>query len=298
MASSQFSASPTTNQESTPKHIGTVVDRVLPSSNAQQMPVSTAESSGLQDILRVRIALAPVATKTSPPTLLSLPAEIRNMIYRYCLIVGKVVHYRLRFQKQKRLLSPDELWKKPQTQLFQVCKTIFVEAAPIYFAETQFFLLSSGSWPWQRHVAFLRERPVSSMASANLKHLHISFDCWELKHEVLGLFYSHKDVTLLEKRTEADWKRQLNRIVRLPLDSLVVSIERCFGYRFNERLVMKAIKCILDNPPKPTKIIITGFKDEHLHADVWNYMLELGYGDKMDEEHDSYKSHHIIYNSE
>jgi hypothetical protein len=73
-----------------------------------------------------------------------LPAEIRNQIYRYCLVVGEV-YPRPRPEEDDRLRDRSK-FQKAQTQVFGVCRQIFAEAASLYFAENK-FVLSYGQSP-------------------------------------------------------------------------------------------------------------------------------------------------------
>ena len=76
--------------------------------------------------------------------ILSLPLEIRQMIYSYILIVGSLMPY----QRSHELALGDDAWlhsikplpSPPITALLETCRTIYTEASPILYSKNKFYL--------------------------------------------------------------------------------------------------------------------------------------------------------------
>jgi hypothetical protein len=81
------------------------------------------------------------ASSTDSPShfrFLDLPPEIRNMIYKEILVVGKIFYPEL--DPYDNRLHYDFDYKKPQFALLRVCKQIHSEAEPLYLGMNLFVL--------------------------------------------------------------------------------------------------------------------------------------------------------------
>lgn len=74
---------------------------------------------------------------------LALPLEIRVMIYKYCLVVGKVFpytlseHHYMYISKTRQAASGCDV---PEVAILRACRTIYQEAEPILYQENVFAL--------------------------------------------------------------------------------------------------------------------------------------------------------------
>lgn len=79
-----------------------------------------------------------------PSPLRELPAELRNVIYELCLVVGKI-HYSYGDRAMQlphfdmRVTTPTQ---SPEVQLFRLCKQIYAEACKVYLSKNTFVILN------------------------------------------------------------------------------------------------------------------------------------------------------------
>ncbi|KAF2128032.1 hypothetical protein P153DRAFT_397911 [Dothidotthia symphoricarpi CBS 119687] len=145
-------------------------------------PISTVEipptpstpkntSSPLQPLQTT--ALSP-ANDNAPPCFrfLDLPPELRNMVYKELMAVGKVFYtpddYDIRNGSRFR---DYDLFPKPELQLLRVCKQVHEEAESVYLSSNLFVLPIE----WQRCHPFVKTRrpPIERhlCSSAGLSHI-------------------------------------------------------------------------------------------------------------------------------
>lgn len=124
-------------QEFTPEQlerIKSVVNCLVTSSGLERTPGSAvADFLHTQDLMSCRTGpITPV--KQSPPiSFLDLPAEVRNKIYRHCLVVGSVFPRRNTGDSRTVSFQSHEM---PQTQLFLVCRQVFHEGGALAWLGT------------------------------------------------------------------------------------------------------------------------------------------------------------------
>ncbi|THW07426.1 hypothetical protein D6D24_09604 [Aureobasidium pullulans] len=249
-------------QEFTPEQlerIKSVVDCLVTSSGLERTPGSAvADLLHTQDLMSCRTGpITPV--KHSPPiSFLNLPAEVRNKIYRHCLVVGSV------FPRRKAGDSRTESFKQhemPQTKLFLVCRQIFHESAPMYFGLNK-FVISYGpasEWPWFDPLK-LRKSPVSRFAYDNIKSMSIPFHLMDNYMTIPELFEYRYTDNVVERRLASSWEGRCGKMASLELDLLEVSFEGCNCFRSGRRLITRALEHLLDGDMSvPEKTVLRGF---------------------------------------
>ncbi|THX29442.1 hypothetical protein D6D12_04215 [Aureobasidium pullulans] len=263
-------------QEFTPEQlerIKRVVDCLVTSSGLERTPGSTViDFLHTQDLMSTRTGpITPV--KQSPPiSFLDLPAEVRNKIYRRCLVVGKV------FPRRKALadrrIACFKEYRAPQTQLFLVCRQIFRESAPMYFGLNNFVISYGGpyEWPWHDPLE-LWNNPVSSSAYQHLRHLSISFDARD--HNSIYFLFGKDSLSnrWTEAKLTASWQSRQKIMEALSLEVLEVSFATCDCYKCGQRLVTKAVELLFDNVTTSAKMILSGFVTQK-EADEIRTMIE------------------------
>ncbi|KAH0291758.1 hypothetical protein M436DRAFT_44182 [Aureobasidium namibiae CBS 147.97] len=229
------------HQEFTPaqlERIKSAVNSVLISTNAPHMTGTV-----VKDILHnqdLMIALpAPIVSidNSSPVSFIRLPPEIRNTIYRYCLIVGEV-YPRPKHDEDDRFNCRSH-FERPQTQIFQLCRQVFNEAAPIYFGENK-FILSYGVWPWFHHAITIRAKNTSGMAQRHLRSLSITFDLRD-GQSLPSALQTNSNHDNFEAKLFTRWyvlEKSLCRLMNLQL--LEVSLENCYCAFCHRRLAIAA----------------------------------------------------------
>jgi hypothetical protein len=188
-----------------------------------------ALGSVVKDVLRTQDFMGTLRSGNKPSSsigFLDLPAEIRNKIYRLCLVVGQA------FPRSNLIEDDCEddaiEFQKPQTQLFQLSRQIFAEAAPIYFAENK-IVISHGHLPWSHDRSYYGSKPVSKVAHQNLRSLSITFDFrdgWVFPSE---LRESHSDGDQMHEEALWEvWCETLELLKLLNLRVLEVSLQNCY----------------------------------------------------------------------
>lgn len=207
-----------------------------------------------QDLMRTRSG-SNMAVKKSPPiSFLSLPAEIRNNIYRYCLVVGEV-HPRPKPDQDDRLNNRSRI-HKPQTQMFLLCRQIFTEAAPLYFAENK-FVLSYGALPWCSQTADIRTDPISRVAHRNLRSLGITFDIQDCQN-LLSALQTGMDDARFELKHFDEWYELSRLLAHLDLKLLEVSFKNCYCAFCHRRMVTTAMRLMLNGIRSSPRVVFNG----------------------------------------
>jgi len=246
------------HQEFTPaqlERIESAVNSVLMSTNAPRTTGTVVKDIlHNQDLMIARPAPTVSINNSSPIGFVHLPPEIRNKIYRYCLVLGRIWP-RLKLHAYDRLST----FEKPQTQMFEVCRQIFAEAAPLYFAENK-FILSSGELPWCHHTSALYTRPVSKIALQNLRSLSINFDVRDCQILPDHLRANYDDVQF-----EDILQRKRNNLASLlghcELRLLEVSLRNCYCAFCHNRRVCDAMLSLVLNIAASPRVVLTGMID-------------------------------------
>jgi hypothetical protein len=268
-------------QEFTPEQlerIESAVNSVLASTNDPRTPGAVVKDIlRNQDLTNARSGLIIRVKKSSPVGFLRLPAEIRNKIYRYCLVVGEV-YPRAKSEEDDRLSNRSN-FQKAQTQVFEVCRQIFTEATPIYFAENK-FILSDSKLPWSPSTEDLNSRPMSRAAHQNLRSLSVTFD--------------RKDDDILHKRCRSwvsgirdleKWQ-DLGHLLRyLDIQLLEVSLKGCYCAVRDNRLTIRTIHHLLKGIRSFPRVVLGGLLDESevtTARDFIDMMCHYSGGDGLD----------------
>jgi hypothetical protein len=212
-----------------------------------------------QDLTNARSRPITSVNNSPPIGFLQLPAEIRNMIYRYCLVVGEV-YPRPKPHDDDRL-NDRANFQQPQTQVFQLCRQIFAEAAPLCFAENK-FVLSYGRLPWSYSTEDLGSRPVSRVAHQNLRSLSVTFDirdCYT-PPSILETRCSHirGPSCVFEK-----WRNLARLLSLLDLQMLEVSLENSYCAFCHGRFVHRAMQDLIENIRCSPRVILRGLIDNY-----------------------------------
>lgn len=248
------------HQEFTPEQL----DRIESAVNSTLISTNGPTTSGKvvkdflhnQDLMIARLTPIASINNSSPIGFVQLPPEIRNKIYRYCLVVGEV-YPRPRHDEDDRFDSRSK-FERPQTKIFQLCRQIFEEATPIYFAENK-FVLSYGQWPWFRHAITIRARNTSGMAQRNLRSLSISFDLRDGQSLPHALQTGSNDDDF-EDHLFRRWRGFENSLLRLTnLKLLEVSLENCYCAFCRRRLADVATSCLMRGIElSPARVVLRG----------------------------------------
>ncbi|THW57709.1 hypothetical protein D6D20_07759 [Aureobasidium pullulans] len=270
-------------QEFTPEQlerIKSVVNCLVTSSGLERTPGSAvADFLHTQDLMSCRTGpITPV--KQSPPiSFLDLPAEVRNKIYRHCLVVGSV------FPRRKAGDSRTESFRQhemPQTQLFLVCRQIFHESAPMYFGLNK-FVISYGpasEWPWSDPLR-LWKSSISRFAYENMKSMSIPFDLRDHRMQIPEVIRHRHTKNSVKHQLSESWKARFEKMALFNLDLLEMSFVDCCSLRSGQRLIKRALHHLLhevDSVPK--LMVLEGFisKDEvdeiRTHIEE-KYLIEL-----------------------
>ena len=218
-----------------------------------------------QDLTNARSRPITSVNNSPPLGFLQLPAEIRNMIYRYCLIVGEV-YPRPKPDEDDRLNDRSN-FQQPQTQVFQLCRQIFAEAAPLYFAENK-FVLSYGEVPWSDTTEDLNSRPVSRVAYQNLRSLSIAFDVEDGHSPPHVLQANSRDAHFQTNLTQA-WHAALTGLLQhLDLQLLEVSMKSSICSLCHRRLAYTATRCLLKGIRCTPRVVFRGLIDSEEVSEV------------------------------
>jgi hypothetical protein len=213
----------------------------------------------VKDVLRTQDFMGALKSgrKSSSIGFLELPAETRNKIYRYCLVVGEV--YPRSDSHEDERMDDEVKFQQPQTRIFELCRQIFAEAAPLYFAENK-FVLSHGNLPWPHSFYDQHSKPITKVAHQNLRSLSITFDVRDAQILPSDLQANRSDgdhsyeCGLWEK-----WRGILKLVKHLDLQLLEFSLRNCYcafchrsltgeavvelreAIRFSPRVVLKGL---------------------------------------------------------
>lgn len=263
-------------QEFTPEQLERMKNAIncfVSPSNPQNPPgAAIAEFLHAQDLMNAHTGPIILVEQSPPISFLDLPAEVRNKIYRHCLVVGKV------FPRRKALadrrIACFKEYRAPQTQLFLVCRQIFRESAPMYFGLNNFVISYGGpyEWPWHDSLE-LWNNPVSFSAYQHLRHLSISFDARD--HNSVYFLFGKDSLSnsWIEANLTASWQSRQKIMEALSLEVLEVSFATCDCYKCGQRLVTKAVELLFDNVPTSAKMILSGFVTQK-EADEIRTMIE------------------------
>jgi hypothetical protein len=245
-------------QEFTPEQlerIESAVNSVFASTDDPRTPGAVVKDIlRNQDLTNARSGLIIRVKKSSPVGFLRLPAEIRNMIYRYCLVVGEV-YPRAKPEEDDRLSNRSN-FQKAQTQVFEVCRQIFTEAAPLYFAENK-FILSYGKLPWSYLESDLVSKPVSRAAQQNLRSLSITYDVRQCQISPSDLQASVGDCEF-ELKLAQEWNDLADLLRLLELQLLEVSFKGCYCAYCKRRMTHLAISYLLNGIMSTPRVVLTG----------------------------------------
>lgn len=249
-------------QEFTPEQLERMKNAIncfVSPSNPQNPPgAAIAEFLHAQDLMNAHTGPITPVEQSPPISFLDLPAEVRNKIYRHCLVVGSVFPRRKAGDRRTIFF---ELHEMPQTQLFLACRQIFHESAPMYFGLNK-FVISYGpanEWPWSDPLK-LRKSPVSRFAYDNIKSMSIPFHLMDNYMTIPKLFKYHYTDNDVERELVSSWKERCGRMASLELDLLEVSFEGCNFFRSGRRLITRALEHLLDGGISvPEKTVLRGF---------------------------------------
>ncbi|KAI5241164.1 hypothetical protein E4T43_05645 [Aureobasidium subglaciale] len=187
-------------------------------------------------------------------------------------IVGKVFP---RSQKYEGNRTDERFdYQKPQNQLLQVCRQIFNEAAPLYFAEDTFVFPCDGAckeWEWYQDCLF----PVAKSAFANLKSLSVTFsfqaglDC--LREALQGTVDDRRVHGVMSDR----WCQTASVLELLNLTLLEVSFIDCWCPSCQDRMVSLALSHLLDAIRDSPQVIFTGLRDSEEVNDTKDEIAEM-----------------------
>jgi hypothetical protein len=130
-------------------------------------------------------------------------------------------------------------FQKPQTQVFQLCRQIFEEAAPLYFAENK-FILSYDDLPWSADTRNYEVKPVSRIAHQNLRSLSITFDLRDAHLLPSDLLPGSGDIDL-EEFVCGEWNEIADLLRHLKLQLLEVSLKNCYRAFCHRRMITKRL---------------------------------------------------------
>ncbi|KAI4235257.1 MAG: hypothetical protein LQ349_003281 [Xanthoria aureola] len=241
---------------------------------------------------------------------LSLPAEIRNMIYGYCLVVRREIFPIPCYYDESRLAVASHFARdaqstkqEPNLALLRVNKQINQESEPVYYGRNVWRIEN----PWE----FLDK-------AALFRDVTLCLDFRELSYDVLT---DHLDdfAQFLEKPCQenygpdspvrqrqihddrvdylviSEWERKISTLGRMGLDTLIIDIKRCWCFhgccRLIDQLDMTGIKArtitVLGIYNEEEEMILlrklppgshTNFKDGN------DYKLVVDCGEKAKEE--------------
>jgi hypothetical protein len=243
----------------TPKQLERVesaVNFVLAPTDGSHTPGTVVKDVLLtQDLVNARFGSIVPVKVSSPISFLQLPAEIRNGIYRYCLVVGEV-YPRPKPEIDDRLNDRSE-FQKPQTQVFQLCRQILVEAAPLYFAENK-FVLSHGELPWSHSTENLDLKPISRVAHQNLRSLSVTLDIRD--GQILpSVLSTHGSIGHHHSSSFERWRklRDLLQCFR-DLQLLEASFQSCYCVFCHQRIPDLAVSYLLRGVRSFPRIVLRG----------------------------------------
>ncbi|KAF1851467.1 uncharacterized protein K460DRAFT_362209 [Cucurbitaria berberidis CBS 394.84] len=152
------------------------------SSTVRQSPIISGTQSLLSPVSE--ISRNGRYDKTHFP-FLDLPPEIRNMIYEELVVVGKIFYAPDSYDiSNNQRFHEYKLFRKPELQLFRVCKQVHEEAENLYLSKN-LFVLPIG---WQQCHPFielgdsLRNKPIterhvfSSAGLAYIRNVSVAVD--------------------------------------------------------------------------------------------------------------------------
>ncbi|KAI5198864.1 hypothetical protein AUEXF2481DRAFT_497273 [Aureobasidium subglaciale EXF-2481] len=250
------------NQEFTPEQlerIKSVVNCLITPSDPVPTPgAAVTEFLRTQDLMRARIGPIIPSYKPQRLRLVQLPAEIRNQIYRYRLVVGKIFPGSQKYEDNRT----DERfnYQKPQNQLLQVCRQGFNKAAPLYFAKNTFVLpydRGAGFWSWRTRRSSL----VTRSGFTNLKSLSITFSMYSGMTELREAFKCGYDDDAFEDEIFDTWKDTVELLSYLNLTLLEVSLADCWCSFCHSRKASLALEVLLNYIQCNLRVVITGFKN-------------------------------------
>jgi hypothetical protein len=246
------------HQDFTPeqlKRIGSAVKSGLASTDDTRT-LSTIVKDILrnQDLLTTRSGPTRSVNNSPPIRFLQLPPEIRNKIYRYCLVVGEV-YPRPKSDEDARLNDRSN-FQQPQTQMFQLCRQIFAEAAPLYFAENK-FVLSYGELPWSHTTEDLGFKPVSRVAHQSLRSLSITYDMRD-DNILPSILQTRCSDGRLETGLLKRWRKLSRLLTHLDLRLLEVSMDNCYCAFCPRRMTCAATSYLGDSVRLCSQLILTG----------------------------------------
>lgn len=229
-------------------------------SNDDPHTLSTEDESRNQDVMNSRPGPVMTVQKSTRLELLQLPGEIRNKIYRHCLVVGEV-YPRPRPDEDDRLKNRSD-FQKPMTQVFEVCRQIFTEAAPLYFAENK-FVLSYGDIPWSWSNRALKSKskpkPISRLVRQHLKSLSVTFDIRDCHMPPSLLQTRCIGGHCLAEKIFAKWNDIARLVSSLSLQSLEVSLQHCHCAFCNGRHPSAVIFLLLHDIRSAPRVVLRGF---------------------------------------
>jgi hypothetical protein len=226
--------------------------------------VSTGDPRALgtvvKDVLRAQDFMSALKYSKKSPSIdfLDLPAEIRNKIYRLCLVVGEV--YPRRNPEDDRRLDNETDYEAAETQVFQLCRQIFAEAAPIYFAENK-FVLSSGSLPWSHRTSDFRYKPLSKVAHSNLRSLSITFDLRDAQILPSDLISTNYGDSAFEQALLRQWRQIVDLVKHLDLKLLEVSLANCYCAFCHCRMTHDAVEYLRTAIRFSPRVVVKGLID-------------------------------------
>jgi hypothetical protein len=232
------------HQEFTPEQLRSIKSAVDCTIALHEDPCTlgtvVADFLRFQDLMIARSGPITSVENSSPIGFFQLPAELRNKIYRYCLVVGNV-YPRPKAEEDDRL-KDQASFQKADTQIFQLCRQIFDEAAPLYFAENR-FILSHDDLPWSHYKWKSESKPVSKVAHRNLRSLSITFDLRNAHLLPSDLLTDRGDYEV-ESYLRESWNGLADLLRLLELQLLEVSFKSCYCAFCHRRMTATAIDCL------------------------------------------------------
>lgn len=229
---------------------------------------------------------------------LDLPAEIRNMIYRYCLVKN---HTLIPYKEHYPLSKADLAFRKdlPAVALLQVCKTIEAEAAAVLYGQNVWRITSKVIYrvdPWYEEL----EDSVWVRRAIIFKHVVLVFDQQDVDREELyesTTFFNrvHSDIEADghipghgdrlgfmhfrgEVITEDSWERKFNLAQEMKnLASIIFDFSRlfCSVGCCRRQPLLNLLGNLLDTFGGAQKLVDTGLKVQMkgIREEEWNEVL-------------------------
>ncbi|KAL8984313.1 MAG: hypothetical protein Q9205_001700 [Flavoplaca limonia] len=192
---------------------------------------------------------------------LSLPPEVRNMIYEYCLVVQRQivpippVYDDTRLDLASQFTGDAESRnQKPSLSLLRVNKQINIETEPIFYGQNIWCMETP--WHLEQKAAFMRNLTVS----LDFRDLCLDWVADDLddpdnlfgKPYQAGGLGDPLDRMLLvhddrvDSLIHCEWESKINALSQMDLDTLIIDIKRCWCFhgccRLIDQLDMTAVE--------------------------------------------------------